>query len=122
MNQTPISTWIKQNLETSKQFPRNADVWEPGFDVLYVRLGNRWIGEWEHCLQVARIQAKRPGRGCFKALVRRLQTEFPQLPIYVENVLSLRFRRGLLRMGFVEVPGQSNSHSPSYILKQGKGK
>ena len=84
---------------------RSAYVEEPGFTELYVRRTRRYInGEfYQNVLDIGRIEAAVQGQGAFKALIARLQRDYPTLSIYVESVLTERFREGLVRLGFQDV-------------------
>jgi hypothetical protein len=78
---------------------RNAWVKAPGFEGLYVRRGPRILnGErFDLVLDLATMNASKPGRGAFTRLVTQLH---PRHILYVENALEERFQAKLLRMGF----------------------
>lgn len=87
----------------------NSDVKEPGFKRLYVRIGRRFIdgGIYEPVLDLANLEASRPGRGAFSNLITRLQSEYPNLILLVECVLNVRFVRKLEKMGFERIDNTS---------------
>lgn len=89
--------------------PHNAWVREPGFKSLYVRKSRRFLGGITRVkrLDIASVEAVRPGAGCFTALVRRLLQQ--GIPLYIECVHNERFAAKLLRMGFKLSPSDSNS-------------
>ena len=84
---------------TKRRFS-NAYVREPGFRHLYVRISRRYFNGVLHegVLDLANIEARKPGAGAFTRLVERLHTR--GLTLYVECVLQDRFAQKLLRMGF----------------------
>lgn len=91
---------------------RNTYVSEPGFLSLYVRrtvpigpMAKRYIGGKfiENVLDIANIEATKPGQGNWTALVNRIQEKYPDWTIYVENVLNSRFVEKLDKMGFLVV-------------------
>jgi hypothetical protein len=86
-----------------RNFPTNAWVTEYGFEGIYVRIGYRYINkERVKCLDIANIKAILTGQGCFTRLIETIQLNFPNLWIFVENVQTSRFQRGLLRLGFIQ--------------------
>lgn len=89
-------------------FPKNSYVREPGFKVLYVRHGTRYIKGLRitPVLDIANAQACYPGRGAFKSLLIKIERDHPHLNIYVENVLTYKFADGLERLGFEHIPGE----------------
>ena len=100
----------------SKKFPHNSWVREPGFTALYVRVSQRWIeGERRTMIDLASIEAKRPGRGVFTKLVTRLRSQYPEFGLFVESILTERFEQGLSRMGF-KLHGITTNDCPSYYL------
>ena len=101
----------------SGRWPLNAYVKERGFSSLYVRLSQRHIlGETRtHVLDIANVEAKKPGAGAFTSLVKRLQLERPELGLFVECVLNVGFRQKLLALGFQHV-GHEADLTPSYWL------
>jgi len=85
-----------------KGFPLNSYVREPGFQDLYVRKSRRMLdGELREVLDIANVTVTEEGTGTFTRLVERLSTNHS---LFVENVLNHRFRKGLLKLGFVEAP------------------
>lgn len=62
------------------------------------------------------MTANRPGKGNFRTLVRHLKERWPEMPIYVENVLTDKFCEGLRRMGFTETGSPS---LPCFYLMPG---
>lgn len=83
-------------------WPVRSYVKHPGFSSLYVRLTKRFLGGnlVEPVLDIASLEAKKPGRGAFTELHNWLRKEFPELWIYIEIVHNERFREKLLRMGY----------------------
>lgn len=80
-----------------------AWVREAGFESLYVRRAcHRVGGEMRETIDLASLTAETPGRGAFAALVAKLRRDRPALTIYVESVMTDRFSKGLVRMGFLE--------------------
>jgi hypothetical protein len=96
---------------TTRRFPRNAYVSHPGFKELYVRRTKRLLnGEWfEHVLDIARVEVRRPGQGTFKNLVTSLLDR--GIPVYVECVQNTWFAEKLEEMGFTRVAGTSGPPS-----------
>ena len=93
----------------AKDWPNNSYVAEPRLRELYVRLTH-----FRGCetLEIGRVLAEEPGKGAFRALVARLRAQCPTLPIFVENVLSRRFARGLRRLKFKQ---EDRSKNPSFV-------
>lgn len=98
-------------------WPTNAYVDEPGFKHLYVRITPRYIDgvKWPYVLDLANMETNKPGTGVFKAFIHRIREKYPQLGLYVENVLNPQFRDGLIRMGFSLVP-TSHPLTPCYFV------
>lgn len=106
--------------QESSRWVRNAHVQEPDFNTLYVRWGYHRIGNDKgvaQCFDIANIEAKHPGKGAFKNLVKRIHKMLPpKIPIYVECVMTEHFVQGLLRMGFRRL----DSELPSdFVLDRG---
>ena len=107
-------------MQTLEQFlanpsARNAYVKHPGFRSLYIRytqmcLGRTSATEWRYArvLQIANIEAKKPGKGAFKRLMKQLES---YRPLYVECVHNQQFANGLRKMGFRQF-----TDDPSFIL------
>lgn len=115
MNQSELPTLDEFLARGPEKFPRNAYVTEDGFESLYVRWGFHMVdGKMLSCLDLANMTATRPGHGAFKALLKKLRSEQPDLPIYVESVLNEKFMAGLPKHGFTYVP---NSYPPSFVLR-----
>lgn len=115
-----LDSFIKKHTPTF-HFPNNAYVKEPGFKTLYVRVTRRYIlGKVAHpVLDIAYVEAIKPGNGTFTGLVKKLQGKYPDLNIFVESVLNKRFRSKLLSLGFKNADDEGSSgeiHSPSYWL------
>lgn len=102
------------NLQTLEEFlasskdgswPKNAYVKVLGLKELYVRRSHRLLdGVWiDSVLDIARIEATKPGKGVFTALVTRLLER--GIPLYVECVQNKRFVKKLEAMGFTRVLG-----------------
>ena len=62
-------------------------------------------------IQIARVEAKKPGNGAFTKLIQHLLFNYKSVPILVECVLNRRFAVGLVRMGFVQI-----TYDPSFII------
>jgi hypothetical protein len=93
--------WHKGRRVDGRLMSKNAYVDFPGFDALYVRVTSRYIrGEWYDAVDLANLNATKPGNGAFTALFEHLKQHYPNLGIYVENVQIKRFAQGLLRLGF----------------------
>lgn len=97
-------------------WPANGYVKENGFRDLYVRYTSHYIGRRKRkMLDIANVNASRPGNGAFTALMRRLALEYPTLNLYIENVLTERFATTLVkRFGFTPVPDNMRSY---YLLR-----
>lgn len=100
---------------------QNAYVRHPDFSNLYVRHSQRYIGGEiaSPVLDIANIEAKKPGKGSFTKLVEYLRSTYPDYWLYVESVLNPRFEKKLLTMGFTQV---SEGLSPSFYLPPTKDK
>lgn len=99
--------WHKGRRVNGRLLSRNAYVDFPGFDALYVRVSSRYIrGEWHDAIDLANLNATKPGSGAFTTLFEHLKQRYPNLGIYVENVQTKRFAEGLLRFGF-QVVGET---------------
>lgn len=85
---------------------RNQHITHPNFYTLYVRKSRRYIrGIWyENVFDIANITAIRPGRGSFRRLLEELFKLWDG-PIYVENVMSPRFTKYLLKHNFTLADG-----------------
>lgn len=96
---------------------RRAHVNAQGFSQLYVRRTTRYFGDEHHLdvLDLATMDALKPGKGAFKRLVKSLTTHYPGLTLYVENVLTPQFQQGLVKMGFL-VADEGHGISPCYYL------
>ena len=82
----------------------NQYVRHPNFKSLYVRYNNRRYinGEFVfNVLDIANIQARKPGKGAFTKLIIHLRNTYPLLVLYVESIQNPRFADRLERMGFV---------------------
>jgi hypothetical protein len=100
-------------------FPvRNAYVHEPGFKHLYVRYTRRYLDSMicAPVLDIASIEAHKKGKQAFTNLFNHIRTAYPQLYIYVENVLNARFEAKLISLGFIQVG--SDDFSPSFYIKK----
>jgi hypothetical protein len=92
---------------TSTTWPNNSYVEHPDFHDLYVRRSKRFLGGCvRDALDIARVIAEKPGRGAFTRLVEHLLKE--GVTIYVESVLTPRFEKKLLAMGFS--PSETTPH------------
>jgi hypothetical protein len=103
------------------KWPLNSYVREKGFKFLYVRWGRHSIGgELFVCLDLANAEVKHPGKGTFKKLITRLRSEYPEVNLYLENVLNEKLLPGLPRLGFIRVEGstlQPDYIPPSFLLQ-----
>jgi len=102
-------------------WPVGRHIQQPGFSSLYVRFGPRYIDRkpWNPVFTIASASATEPGRGSFKALIHQLRTDYPDLTLYLENVLNQQLVPGLARLGFVLAPDQHPNvvrSSPSFWL------
>lgn len=113
MADTNIFEFIDSRIARPNVWPRNQHVTHPDWKTLYVRVTKRPLdGEIrDPVIDLANIEAKRPGKGAFRALVADLRKMYPQASIFVESVQPERFQAGLLRMGFTQRDGE-----PSYYL------
>lgn len=109
-----LDEFIAPRLKELRMFPRNAYVKHPGWKSLYVRVSQRYIDGrvLRMVIDLANIEAFKPGTGAFRNLVTHLRKTYPQATIYVEQVLSQRFQEGLLRLGFT----RRGDFEPSYYL------
>jgi len=93
--------------------PRNAYVKHKGWKHLYIRVGQRYIDS-QICrmvIDLANIEALKPGKGAFRNLVEHLRKTYPEATLFVESVLTEQFEEGLKRLGFTQYRDQ-----PSYYL------
>lgn len=92
-------------------FPKNAYVKAPGFKQLYVRYGRRYLNGVfiNGVLDLANIEASRPGKGAFTALATRLLKR--GIPLYVECVMNERFVKKLEDIGFTRIPNDGGAPS-----------
>ena len=89
--------------------PQRSYVTEPGWNTLYVRHTWHYVeGTMRRTIDLATIEAEKPGNGTFKILVSKLCILYPQEIIYVESVQSTRFAQGLIRMGFKQIDDLPN--------------
>lgn len=96
-------------------FPANAWVREPGFESLYVRFGQRYIGnvKLDAVLDIANATTIKKGKGTFTNLIHRLRKEYPDVTLYVECVINQFLQDKLLRLGFTKIP---NGHPPEDMV------
>lgn len=108
-----IFAFIDSRIARPNVWPRNQHVSHPDWKTLYVRVTKRALdGEIrDPVIDLANIEAKRPGKGAFRALVADLRKMYPQAWIFVESVQPERFKEGLLRMCFIQRDGE-----PSFFL------
>lgn len=95
---------------------KNAHIHEPEFSHLYVRYTRRYLDK-KVCapvLDIAAIEAKKKGKQAFTNLVTRIRQTYPQLYIYVENVLNPRFKLKLITLGFTQ--HGPDEFSPSFYI------
>ena len=96
---------LDEFIQNSNRFPNNAWVEEDGFSGLYVRKTQRYLNN-QLCetLDLANIQAKKPGSGAFTKLIARLLNTYPNIVLYVENVVDPdRFGKKLIELGFTRI-------------------
>lgn len=101
---------------SAAEYPNNSYVNEPGFRELYVRKGRRLLGSgWvSPVVDLARIEAEKPGSGAFTRLAARLRRA--GYAVYVESVINSRFAEKLLAKGWIRI---GSSECPSfYLLKE----
>ena len=95
---------------------RNGYIDEEGFETLYVRRSCRSLpnlnpADWHdktikyNAFDISKVEAIEKGKGTFKRFVSRIRRDYPALAIYVECVLTDRFKEGLIRMGFTLCAG-----------------
>ena len=96
---------LDEFIQTTNKFPNNAWVKEDGFSGLYVRKTQRYLNDQLfNTLDLANIQAKKPGSGAFTKLVNRLLKTYPDIVLYVENVIEPeRFGKKLIDLGFTRI-------------------
>lgn len=109
-----LDEFIAPRLEDLRMFPRNAYVKHPGWKHLYVRVSQRFVNNQElrTVIDLANLEALKPGNGAFRKLIDHLKKTYPGCTIYVEQVMEERFMAGLLRMGFT----QKGSEPSFYLL------
>lgn len=100
---------------------KNAYVKFPGIKSLYVRYTQRYIADEiaSPCLDIANIEAMKPGNGAFTKMLKYLRKNYPELWIYVECVLNERFEKKLPKLGFIQV---SLGLSPCFYMPPAKRK
>lgn len=76
---------------------KNQWVKHPEFKSLYVRKGK----SYGNAIQIASIEARKPGKGAFTRLIAWLRENYPDRPIFLENILNERFEAHLMKVGFV---------------------
>lgn len=101
---------LAQFLKTTTDNPGRSYVTLPRFKELYVRRGPRFLGgkRVANVLDIARIEARKPGTGAFTSLATKLLAK--GIPLYVESVLEPRFAKKLLAMGFKMSETSTNSY------------
>lgn len=101
-NRKPIT--LDAFLAQTMRFHRvgNRYVYEPGWAHLYVRATLRHIEDALRgpVIDLANIEASRPGRGAFTRLVAKIRRKYPEAWVYVECVHNPRFEKRLVDMGF----------------------
>lgn len=102
---TTLNNFVAKGLKLlteSNRYNLNQHLEQPGFRVLYVRLGTRFVKREMYfpVLDIANVEATVQGKGRFSALVENIRLRHPTLGIYVESVLSERFAKRLKKMGF----------------------
>lgn len=92
-------------------YHKRSYVRERGFSSLYVRIGPRILEEKriERVLDLAAAEVPeyRRGKGILTKLLQKLRTEYPDLPLYLENVQSERLAYFYRRLGFKEINPRS---------------
>lgn len=66
-------------------------------------------------IDLASITATTPNNGAFTRLVDRLSKKYPDRIIFVECVLTERFKSKLIKMGFVECNVPGNFYLPKQL-------
>jgi hypothetical protein len=108
-----LDEFIAPRLGDLRMFPRNAYVKYSGWKSLYVRVSQRLVDHgMRTVIDLANIEAEEPGKGAFRNLIDHLRKTYPTHPIYVEQVQTLRFEEGLIRLGFK----RKNETEPSFYL------
>ncbi len=84
---------------------------EPKFESLYVRYGGRYIQGYPYgdVLDIANVtvEEEHRGQGVFSALIARLRKDYPDMSLYVENAMDIRFQNHLLKLKFLYVTNDS---------------
>jgi hypothetical protein len=103
------------------RLPRNSYVSEPGFSHLYVRIGPRYIGRDKVAcvldLANCAVAPRQQRHGCLKRFLQRLTRDYPELPVFIENVLNPWLPAKLPNYGFERVlrPGQDPDCAPCFV-------
>lgn len=104
----------------SRDLPSNSYVRETGFKVLYVRYNPVFYVRGGHQLQnvltIASVEARKQHGGTFRSLISYLRSTYPDLSVYVENVLDPAFGQALERMGFEAV---TDEEPRCFLLRAG---
>lgn len=89
----------------------HAYVRYPGFRSLYVRHTSRYFqgALITPVIDLASLEATRPGKGAFTALLQHLRETFPHCWIHIECVLNPRFAEKLPSLGFVYEPAGASA-------------
>lgn len=98
----------------SKPFGGNSYVDEEGFESLYVRFGTRVIAGMrrDNVLDLANFTVTDKGKGTFTAFISRLRKDYPDMWLYVENVLNPRLPAKLVTLGFTKIRVTSGFEGP----------
>lgn len=111
-----LSEFLK-NLNT---IPRNSYINHENFSSLYMRKGHYRANDKieKITIQIANIESYEPGKGAFTELCNEIKTLHPTVPIIVENVLNVRFRKKLVNLGFIKINDDAflGPEIPTYIL------
>jgi hypothetical protein len=97
---------------------KNQWLKQSGWRYLYVRKGRRCFSGvfYGKVIDLANIEARKPGSGAFTKLIQHLQEAYPDWSIYVENVMPKRFQKHLRKAGWIEVDYEGSGQVFSYFL------
>ena len=100
------------NFLTSTSYPRNSYVSFPGIESLYVRRGEYLINDKvvQSTIQIASVVSRKQGNGAFRKLIDHLESQYPDMTIVVECVLSDLLAEILIHLGFERVNISSGRH------------
>lgn len=108
-------------LNQKSAFGRARDVRVPGFKRAYLRVGRKVFDGTPHekVIQIANIEAEKPGSGAFNRLIEKIKKDHPDYTISVNEVVNESFADKLEGMGFREVNHDTAHGLPTYVLDAG---